>query len=261
MFGQTFHLADLGVVGVLVMLEALLSADNALVLAIMVRHLPRELQKRALLYGLGGAFLFRLGAILLASHIIAFWWLQAIGAIYLLYLPIKHFIKQGSGKEVQAKAHGFWQTVALVELADIAFAIDSVLAGVAMVHRQDKVWVVYAGAVIGVVLLRFAASFFIRLLERYPDLDHTAYLLVGWVGVKLAFLASHNYGVAQHAAEPTPMLPSSVFWCGLAAIALFGSFFAVRRQQIRAIASENAEFVDTFDDVFESPPETEPTRS
>src|SRR5687767_13770119 len=97
MFDQTFVLSDLATVGVLILLEALLSADNVLVLAILVRHLPKEEQRRALMIGLGGAFMLRTAAILLAAFIIAFWWLQLLGALYLLFLPIKHFIDVARG--------------------------------------------------------------------------------------------------------------------------------------------------------------------
>jgi YkoY family integral membrane protein len=228
MIPQTFSLADLPVIAVLVLLEGLLSADNALVLALMVRHLPANQQRKALLYGLGGAFLFRLVAILLATWIIRLWWLQAIGAAYLLYLLVKHLwaAKRGSGHgaaKVRAGG-GFWQTVALVELTDIAFAIDSVVAAVGLVKQPDKVWVIYLGAVMGIVLLRFAASFFIKLLERLPALEHMAYVLVGWVGVKLAFMSAHNY-VLTYNKDNNPDLPYMVhelshelFWAVMAGI-------------------------------------------
>src|SRR5689334_3512142 len=103
----------------------------------MVRHLPVEQRKRALLYGLGGAFVFRFIAILVAATLIRIWWLQAIGALYLLYLPIGHFVSHGRGPK--PKKADFWKTVIAVELADITFAMDSVLAGVAVIRgSQDK---------------------------------------------------------------------------------------------------------------------------
>ena len=91
---QVFAVKDLATVGFLVVLEALLSADNALILAIIVRHLPKDEQKKALMYGIWGAFALRLMAIVFASSLISYWWLQGIGSLYLLWLPIKHFISQ-----------------------------------------------------------------------------------------------------------------------------------------------------------------------
>jgi YkoY family integral membrane protein len=230
---QTFQTGDIASVAALVLLEGLLSADNALVLAIMVRHLPKKLQQRALLYGLGGAFAFRLIAILLAGMVLQLWWLQALGAVYLLFLPIKHFTQHAQNKTVKPVGAGFWPTVIAVEVTDIAFAIDSVLAGVAFINNnQSKIWVVYLGAVIGIILLRFAAAVFIRLLEKYPVLDHVAYLLVGWVGVKLAFLSAHSYERSHPGTSALPAMPSWLFWTGLLGIAIVGTLVALKNPNL-----------------------------
>jgi YkoY family integral membrane protein len=236
---QTFRTPDLATIVFLVLLEGLLSADNALVLAIMVRHLPRDEQQKALLYGLGGAFLFRLVAILLASFVLQLWWLQAIGAVYLLAMPIKHFRQHSQKTDAKPVGSGFWRTVIAVELTDIAFAIDSVLAGVTFVNNdKHKIWVVYVGAIIGIVLLRFAASLFIKLLDRYPALDHVAYVLVGWVGVKLAFLAGSNFSETHKGVLSIPEMNHTIFWSGLLAIGIVGSLFAFRHPTPSVAESE-----------------------
>jgi YkoY family integral membrane protein len=220
-FHQIVETKDLASVVALVVLEGLLSGDNALVLAIMVRHLPREEQKKALLFGLGGAFFFRLLAILFATIILKQWWLQAIGAAYLILISIKHFVGAASDKEVKPVGKGFWPTVVAVELTDIAFAVDSVLAGITFINNDaKKIWVVLFGAVIGIVLLRFAAGAFVRILDRYPVLDHVAYALVAWVGVKLAFLAGNSYSAS------IPHMHQAVFWAVLLTIAIGGTLLA-----------------------------------
>src|SRR3989338_4820256 len=147
--------SDFSIIGMLVVLEGLLSADNALVLAILVSHLPKIDQKRALLYGLGGALLFRLLGILAARWIIELWYLRAVGGIYLIYLCVKHFIQHRRQEAVphtpeqqRFQKAGFWKTVLLVELTDVAFAVDSILVAVAM---SNKLWVVWTGGVFGVV--------------------------------------------------------------------------------------------------------------
>lgn len=248
-------MSDMAGVGALVVLEALLSADNALVLAILVKHLPEGQRQKALLYGLGGAFVFRLIAILLASVILKQWWLQALGAAYLLYLPAKHFWAhhgESQGKEI--KGAGFWQTVVAVELTDIAFALDSVLAGIGFITepgvgiKQDKIWVVYLGAVIGIVLLRFAAGVFVRVLDRFPTLNHVAYLIVGWVGVKLALHATEKAGEQYPLPFPTPHFTEAMFWGGLLTIAAVGTFAAYRNQRpLPQLATGSLEVEDAQD--------------
>ncbi|MBC8065919.1 MAG: TerC family protein [Chlorobia bacterium] len=259
MFGQTFQLSDLAGVGALVVLEALLSADNALVLAIMVRHLPKDQQRKALMYGLVGAFVFRLLAILFAAVVLKQWWLQGVGALYLLWVPLKHFYKHSQEKKVKPVGAGFWQTVIAVELTDIAFAVDSILAGVTFIdNKQDKIWVVYFGAIIGIVLLRFAASMFIRLLEKYPALDHVAYVLVGWVGVKLLFLTGstfEKYHPNQLAFE-VPHMPTLIFWGVLLAIASLGTVYAVRKGRHEAHIPEDTD--ERFDEAMDSDESKQP---
>lgn len=240
---QTFSYADLPVIAVLVLLEGLLSADNALVMAILVKHLPEKDRQKALVYGLGGALVFRGIAILAAAWIISFWWLQLIGAFYLIWITVKHFwIKVTENRDPEAPAKSlagasFWKTVFLVEVTDIAFAIDSVLVAVSYVKSQDKVWVVYAGAIIGVVLLRFAAGGFTKLLDKYPYLEHMAYALVGWAGIKLLALSLHNYEtIAEKDRLPlklpvhVPEMSPLVFWGGMGVIMAIGVFEAVRHK-------------------------------
>lgn len=243
---QLFEIGDLPVIGFLVLLEGLLSADNALVLAVMVKHLPAKLQKKALLYGLGGAFVFRFIAIVFAAQIIALWWLQAIGALYLLILPIKHFLLHDpETKPIGNKKIGFWRTVLLVELADIGFAIDSVVAGVAMIKSPDKLWVVYAGAIIGIVILRFAAGALIKLIQKMPALDYLAYVLVGWVGVKLSFMAGHNFVLAWNTSHKVPLnftipeMSKHIFWSVLAFIIVTGIAYAYIDSKKNADENEN----------------------
>lgn len=264
-FGQTFAPGDVPIILLLVLLEGLLSADNALVLAIMVRHLPKEQQQKALLYGLAGAFVFRFVAILLASWIIQLWWLQLVGAAYLMWVAVKHFWLHGSGSHKEVKAGGgFWQTVIAVEITDIAFAVDSVVAAVAMVKGADKLWVVYAGAIMGVILLRFAAGVFIKLLDRFPDFDHVAYVLVAWVGVKLMFMSGHHF--TEHYNEThvpgiiaIPEMDIKVFWGVMGLLIVGGTFFALTRgKQKAALAGSPGEAADFSPEPAPAAPESVP---
>ncbi|UHA60110.1 TerC family protein [Metabacillus litoralis] len=193
----------------LVALEGLLAADNALVLAIMVKHLPEEERKRALFYGLAGAFVFRFGSLFAISFLVDVWQVQAIGALYLLFIAINHIVrklvfkkKEETNEEENKKGKsGFWGTVLKVELADIAFAVDSILAAVALamtlpntnlpqIGGMDggKFLVIFAGGIIGLIIMRFAANLFVKLLHSRPGLEIAAFAIVGWVGVKLAVL-------------------------------------------------------------------------
>jgi YkoY family integral membrane protein len=192
----------MGTILTLVFLEGLLSADNALVLAVMVRHLPREEQRRALRYGIWGAFGFRLIAVLLSAVLLQFWLFKVVGGAYLLYLAGAHFLSREEDVHANKTTRfgsGFWGTVASVELADIAFSIDSIVAAVAMADSLParfghnwKLAIVYIGGILGIITMRFVAGYFIILLERFHGLAVGAYVLVAWIGLKLVLSGFHN---------------------------------------------------------------------
>lgn len=241
-FGQEFVWGDLGIVGLLILLEGVLSIDNALVLGLLAKRLPKSQQKRALTYGLVGAFVFRFLAIGTATFLLEWRVVKLLGGGYLAYIAVKHLwfergkddghvavatdgeptlVHETTGMPLtpteekieieqrlpvpgvtniteESAVHGtakFWPTVFVIEMTDIAFAVDSILAAIALVgpspagHAADavhpKLWVIVTGGIIGVVLMRFAAVIFIKMLERFPRFEATAYWLVLLIGVKL----------------------------------------------------------------------------
>jgi YkoY family integral membrane protein len=191
--------SDLLTIALLVLLEGLLSADNALVLAILVLGLPRSQQRQALRYGIAGAFAFRILATLLAVQLIAFGWVKLVGAGYLLYLAFKHFFGGADAHErrsiPQARAAfgltAFWATVVKVELTDIVFAIDSILVAVAM---SSKTWVIITGGIFGIIAMRLVIGQLLVIVRRYPALVDGAFIIIAWVGIKLLIEYLHIEG-------------------------------------------------------------------
>jgi len=246
--GQRFEWGDLVIVGLLVLLEGVLSIDNALVLGLLAKRLPPHQRRRALSYGLIGAFVFRVLAIATASFLLRWTFVKLLGGAYLIFIAVKHLffesqeedgeklVLDASGQPILVdietggelteaqeeleikervpvgaslvtgqepvpapspagrsgrrkgvrKSPSFWSTVVVIELTDVAFAVDSILAAMALAgSRQDKLWVVIAGGILGVVLMRFAAAVFVKLLDRFPRFEESAYLLVVVIGLKL----------------------------------------------------------------------------
>lgn len=244
-YGQTFQVPDIFTVGMLIVLEGALSVDNALVLGLLAKRLAPHQRKKALTYGLVGAFVFRFAAIAGVVWLLKYPVVKLVGGAYLLYVAIKHFVSERphddevkigpdghpiiedltpAEREAEiaqrlpipealdpsapkpaapvslARAYaGFWPTVMVIELTDIAFAVDSIVAAVAFVPQHTgpgpnpKLWVVIAGGFFGVILMRFAAMIFVKLLDRFPRFEVAAYLLVAIIGSKLVFdWAAHS---------------------------------------------------------------------
>ncbi|MEH7072760.1 TerC family protein [Neobacillus drentensis] len=175
--------ASWGVIGSLVILEGLLSADNALVLAILVKNLPKEQRKKALFYGIFGAYLFRILAIGLGVTLVNIGWIKIIGGHYLLWIVIQNFIQNnGSEDEIPSKHLGFWRTVLTVELMDIAFSLDSVIAAFGVSNQE---WVLFIGGVIGILMMRGVAQLFLSLIEKVPEVETTAFILIAIIAIKM----------------------------------------------------------------------------
>jgi YkoY family integral membrane protein len=225
------HPSDFLTIGLLVMLEGLLSADNAMVLAVLVLGLPKAQQQQALRYGILGAFGFRAIATLAAAYLIRLGWVKLAGAAYLLYLAMHHFRQPGDGdaRRTPPRAAGmaglspFWATVVKVELTDIVFAIDSILVAVAM---SPKLWVILSGGILGIVMMRLVIGRLLAIVERYPPLVDGAFIIIAWVGIKLLVEYLH----AEHyIAFEVPK------WLSLGLIVvIFGiSFLYARREEQR----------------------------
>ncbi|MBT2647007.1 TerC family protein [Bacillus sp. ISL-34] len=229
---------------ILIFLEGLLSADNALVLAIMSKHLPKEQQKKAINIGLLLAFIFRIGAIFIISYLFHVWQVQAIGAAYLIFIALKHLLKKDHG-EKEEKGKSYRMTVAQIALADIAFAIDSILAAVALVIALPdtpmgdiggmdgaKFIVILLGAIAGLIVIRFAAGYFVKILTERPSLETAAMLIVGWVGVKLLMhtLAHPAVHIISHDFVEGPIW-NIIFWSVMLLIAIGGWFLSGKTEK------------------------------
>ena len=213
---QSLSGADGLAVLTLAVLEGILSVDNSLVLAILVRTLPQEQRKKALMYGIFGAFFFRVVALVFAAHLMQLVAFKIIGGGYLLYLAMKHmffFYKEDAHQSAPKVATSFWKTVLVVELTDIAFSIDSITTAVAM---SNKLIVVWLAGIMGIIFLRFAAGFLISLLEKLPKLEDLAYQLIFFIGTKLLLEGFHIE------------ISHAVFWMMMAVIAILGSALVYR---------------------------------
>jgi YkoY family integral membrane protein len=202
-------LSSLLVIGNLILIESLLSVDNAAVLAAMVMDLPVKQRYAALQYGILGAYLFRGICLFFAAYLVKVWWLKLFGGLYLLYLFVTwfrgrktpevsddHFDKQHNRfySWISGRVGPFVSTIFLVELMDLAFSIDNIFAAVAF---TDNIILIYAGVFIGILAMRFVARGFISLMESYPFLKSSAFIVIGLLGIKLS-LASVEHLLPDH---------------------------------------------------------------
>ncbi|WP_278352421.1 TerC family protein [Chryseobacterium gleum] len=201
---------SIAIIGNLILIESLLSVDNAAVLATIVMDLPENQRKKALKYGILGAYVFRGLALIFASVLISVWWLKPLGGLYLIYISVDWLIKKikntsddESPEENPNKESSwlyknsigllgpFWATVAIVEVMDLAFSIDNVFAAVAF---SDNLLLITLGVFIGILAMRFIAQWFVRLMQVFPFLETAAFIVIAVLGIKLSLsLYEHFY--------------------------------------------------------------------
>lgn len=170
---------------VLVLLEAVLSADNAIALAAIAKSVKDpESQRQALNIGLVGAYVLRIALIFAATWVIKYWQFELLGAIYLLWLVFNYFYSSQNEDDEQ-KSLGLksvWQIIPTIAITDLAFSLDSVTSAIAI---TEDTWLIVAGGTIGIVILRFLAGLFIRWLQEYTYLEDAGFITVGFVGLRL----------------------------------------------------------------------------
>jgi YkoY family integral membrane protein len=210
-FFQGISPTHLGMVLQLAILEGLLSFDNALALAALVSdRLKHPLdRKHALLWGIWGAYVMRTGIVFIGVWLMEHQWIKLLAGLYLIWLAVNELFLKKKEEHLQPEheAHEFrfpseegqpmvpragwkavWKTILAVELMDLMFSIDSV--AVALAVSKEK-WVLIAGAIVGILMMRIAAGYFIKLIDKFPILVETAFVLVGIAGLKVCLEISH----------------------------------------------------------------------
>ena len=232
LFNQTFSLLDLPKLIALVFLEGILSVDNAVALAALVRGLPAEKRRKALFIGTFSAFFLRAAVILGAALLIRFFWIQCMGGLYLVYIGLRPLFFPDRAKPAAAShkgALGFFKVVCLIEATDLLFALDSILAALALIGTHPsssgilspKLWMVYVGGMTGLIAMRFAIHFLASLIDRYPSMQRAAHLMVAWAGAKLTVEAVVTIGLNLI----FPLWATLLFWALFTAFFCSGLFF------------------------------------
>lgn len=237
----------MGTLLILILLESILTIDNAIVFAFLMKKLPEDQRKKEWFYGLTGALLFRFIALCMISLLLDLWQVQAIGALYLMYIAVKNGFETADqkvkrGKRIQ-KQRDFWRIFLKVELIDLAFAIDSILVAVAVTMNVSKTnlgrigeldigqfSLVLVGGMIGLILMRFVTSAFEKIIKSRPQLNITVSFVIGWVGIKLAVYAvAHSpLSIIAHS-FPESTTWKILFWTVFIGIVMGGGIFSTRK--------------------------------
>lgn len=210
---------------VLVLLEAVLSADNAIALAAIAKSVKEpKLQRQALDIGLVGAYVLRIALIFAATWVIQYWQFELLGAMYLLWLVYNYFFSP-EAEEDEPRTLGFssiWQVIPTIAITDLAFSLDSVTSAIAI---TEETWLIIAGGTMGIVILRFLAGLFIRWLQEYTYLEDAGFITVGFVGLRLLLKVW----------LPDYLIPE---WVTIAVVAVFFTWGFSKKEQLESDSND-----------------------
>jgi len=226
----------------ILLIEVLLSVDNAAVLAVMVKDLPEEQKNKALRYGIIGAYVLRGLCLLLASFLVQFLWLKILGGLYLCWLCYSFFNKKEDSDQISQENENifikkwkntfgiFWSTVILVEFMDLSFSLDNIFAVVAF---TDNIYLICIGVFIGILAMRFVAQKFVKVLELYPSLEKITFIVIALLGVKLVLSGICDY-IPGNAISPilNDHKTDMFFSVGILLLFLLPVIFGAKKQQI-----------------------------
>ncbi|MEO0836550.1 MAG: DUF475 domain-containing protein [Cyanobacteria bacterium J06642_3] len=211
---------------VLILLEAVLSADNAIALAAIAKSVvDPQAQQKALNIGLVGAYILRIILIFAATWVIQYWQFELLGALYLLWLVFDYFLSSDEDNDPEKHSLGFksvWQIIPTIAITDLAFSLDSVTSAIAI---TEETWLIVAGGTIGIVILRFLAGLFIRWLQEYTYLEDAGFITVGFVGLRLLLKVW----------LPDYLIPE---WVTIAVVAIFFTWGFSKKEKLESDSSE-----------------------
>jgi YjbE family integral membrane protein len=199
-------LAILRIIGI----NIVLSGDNAVVIALACRALPRRKRVAGIILGAGAAVLLRIIFTVGIQFLLDVPWLQLVGGLLLFWIAIKLLIAEEAGEDSVAAGGSLWEAVKIVAIADIVMSLDNVLAiaGAAKSAPPDQqVWLVVAGLLISIPLVVFGATMIVALLQRFPILVWVGAALLGWIAGEL--LVSDKVSLLQlQAYDPVLVVPA-----------------------------------------------------
>ncbi|WP_185872161.1 DUF475 domain-containing protein [Blattabacterium cuenoti] len=186
------------IIGNLFLIESILSIDNAAMLASMIVNLKKEDRKKAIKYGIIGAYFFRGLCLLFASTLIKIWWLKPLGGGYLIFIGLNHFLKKkfflSKNSNNLKKKDSFWRIIFLIEIMDLFFSIDNIFASVAL---SKNFILIFLGVFIGIFSMRLISQFFIQLINKFPELKNSTFFIIIILGIKLIFSSFINYNFPE----------------------------------------------------------------
>lgn len=184
----------------ILLLDLLLSGDNAIVIALTCKNLPHHNRRKAILIGGLGAVLIRIVCTLFATGLLALPYIEFIGGVLLLYIAVKLLTDHNDEQQENSKQVTFWGAIRTILIADFIMSIDNILslAGVANTVPEGKWSLIICGLAISIPIVLFGAQLFLSIMLKVPALIYIGAAILGYTAAELM---SADKGIGMYFSE------------------------------------------------------------
>ncbi|MNS35034.1 Integral membrane protein TerC family protein [compost metagenome] len=225
----------------IIIIDLVLSGDNAVVIAMAVQHLPKDIAKKAAIIGAAGAVGLRVIFTAMAAFLLSVPLLQAIGGAVLFWIAFKLLVEKEEDDESGKEVHGFWDAVKIIIMADVVMSLDNVLAVGGAAHGDLRL--LLFGLALSIPLVLFGSAFLTTALRRWPALAYIGSGVLAWTAGRMIV---HDKVVHGWLAQANfPMLDNLLPSLATAVILGLGYFYSQRLKKDhalrKAVAAESTE--------------------
>lgn len=183
----------------IIMIDLLLSGDNAVVIALACRNLPEAQRRQGVMYGVIGAIGLRIVLTFFAVGLLSLPYLKLVGALLLLWIGVKLILPEDEHGEGNIKAEAnLWGAVKTIIIADFVMSLDNVL-GVAAAAKGNP-WLLTFGLLVSIPLIAWSSQLVLKLIDRFPFIIYAGGALLGYVAGEMLV----SDGAVSHQLESLP---------------------------------------------------------
>ncbi|MEO8008197.1 MAG: TerC family protein [Betaproteobacteria bacterium] len=206
----------------IILIDILLSGDNAVVIALACRNLPQRQRTLGIFWGVGGAIALRIALTFFAVSLLSIPYLKIVGAVLLLWIGVKLVQPQHDDDGHEIKAEGnLLGAIRTIIIADLVMSLDNVIAVAAA--ARDSLFLLIFGLTLSIPLMVWASQMILRLMDRFPSIIVLGGALLGWVGLSMAV---HDPAIKPWVVAQAPWLNYAAPFTGAVLVVVVGKLLA-----------------------------------
>lgn len=222
----------------IIIIDLVLSGDNAIVIAMAVQHLPPHMARKAAIIGAAGAVGLRVLFAAMAAFLLAVPLLQAIGGAVLFWIAYKLLVEEEEDAHAHGEVHNMGDAIRVIIMADVVMSLDNILAVGGAAHGDLRL--LLFGLALSIPLVLFGSAFLTNMLRRWPALAYVGSGVLAFTAGRMIVHDKVVHGWLAPAATSFPMIDTLLPSISVAMVLAAGYWFGRRKQEALPAPAEAA---------------------